>query len=98
MFDAIVDRKIKVNHGYECAYHQRKVDIAKQLFAIMGIAREDTEKQQNWVMRGFRQFDASISIVMTCIAMGWPDFDLADNDAKPVREDNENFVTYTSFE
>ena len=66
MAGADVDREIKMNHGYEGAYRQRQVDIAKQLFAVMGIAREDAEKRQDWVMRGFRQFDAPVSIVMTC--------------------------------
>jgi hypothetical protein len=31
----------------------------------MGIAREDKEKRQDWVLRGFRQFDAPVSIVVT---------------------------------
>ena len=66
MSGANVDREIKMNHGYEGAYRGRQVDIAKQLFAVMGIDREDKEKRQDWVMRGFRQFDAPVSIVMTC--------------------------------
>ena len=158
MAGADVDREIKMNHGYEGAYRQRQVDIAKQLFAVMGIAREDAEKRQDWVMRGFRQFDAPVSIVMTCektmehdtichfdlgaavyglvlaawtrglgtvingqgimqssvvrehanipedqtimtcVAMGWPDFTFAANDVKSVLEDNGNFVTFTGFE
>ncbi|MDR3400859.1 MAG: nitroreductase family protein, partial [Chthoniobacter sp.] len=39
--------------------------IAKQLFAAMDIAREDKPKRQDWVLRGFRQFDAPVSIVVT---------------------------------
>lgn len=66
MSGADVDREIKMNHGYEGAYRQRQVDIAKQLFAAMGIAREDAEARQDWVMCEFRQFDAPVSIVMTC--------------------------------
>ena len=31
----------------------------------MGIARDDKEMRQDWVMRGFRQFDAPVSIVVT---------------------------------
>ena len=53
-------------HGpYEGAHRQRQVDIAKQLFAAMGIARDDKAMRQDWVMRGFRQFDAPVSIVVT---------------------------------
>ena len=36
--------------------------------------------------------------IMTCVAMGWPDFTFAANDVKSVREDNENFVMFTGFE
>jgi nitroreductase len=36
--------------------------------------------------------------IMTCIALGWPDFEFAANDVKSVREENENFVTFTGFE
>ena len=39
--------------------------IAKQLFAAMGIARDDKEARQDWVLRGFRQFGAPVSIVVT---------------------------------
>ncbi len=158
MAGADVDREIKMNHGYEGAYRQRQVDIAKQLFAVMGIAREDADARQDWVMRGFRQFDAPVSIVMTCektmehdtichfdlgaavyglvlaawtrglgsvingqgimqssvvrehakipdeqtimtcVAMGWPDFDFAANNVKSVREENDSFVTFTGFQ
>ncbi|MEQ6250878.1 nitroreductase [Sulfitobacter sp. HNIBRBA3233] len=55
-----------VDHGaYEGPHRDRQVEIAKQLFAAMGIAREDKEMRQDWVMRGFRQFDAPVSIVVT---------------------------------
>lgn len=55
-----------VDHGaYEGPHRDRQVEIAKQLFAAMGIAREDKDMRQDWVMRGFRQFDAPVSIVVT---------------------------------
>ena len=55
-----------VGHGaYEGPHRDRQVAIAKQLFAAMGIAREDKEMRQDWVMRGFRQFDAPVSVVVT---------------------------------
>jgi nitroreductase len=55
-----------VDHGaYEGPHRDRQVAIAKQLFAAMGIAREDKEMRQDWVMRGFRQFDAPVSVVVT---------------------------------
>tara|TARA_R110002110_G_scaffold68424_41_gene185234 strand:+ start:1233 stop:1910 length:678 start_codon:yes stop_codon:yes gene_type:complete len=55
-----------VDHGaYQGPHRDRQVEIAKQLFAAMGIARDDKDMRQDWVMRGFRQFDAPVSIVVT---------------------------------
>ncbi|TVP91660.1 MAG: nitroreductase, partial [Pseudomonadaceae bacterium] len=51
--------------AYEGEHRQRQVDIAVQLFQAMGIARDDKEKRQDWILRGFRQFDAPVSIVVT---------------------------------
>ena len=58
-------REIKAHGAYEGVHRERQVEIAKQLFAAMGIAREDKEMRQDWVMRGFRQFDAPVSVVVT---------------------------------
>lgn len=53
-------------HGeYAGAHRERQIGIAKQLFAAMGIERHDQEKRKDWVLRGFRQFDAPVSIVVT---------------------------------
>ena len=60
-----VDREITLNHGYEGPHRDRQVEIAVQLFEAMGIARDDKARRQDWVMRGFRQFDAPVSIVIT---------------------------------
>ncbi len=46
-------------------HRERQIGIAKQLFAAMNIAREDKDGRQGWVLRGFRQFDAPISVVVT---------------------------------
>ena len=54
------------SHGeYAGAHRERQIEIAKQLFGAMGIAREDKEGRQDWVLRGFRQFDAPVSVVVT---------------------------------
>ncbi|ATQ45038.1 nitroreductase [Caulobacter mirabilis] len=58
-------REFRIHGEYAGAHRERQVEIAKQLFAAMGIAREDKEKRTDWVMRGFRQFDAPVSIVVT---------------------------------
>ncbi|MEM7525932.1 MAG: nitroreductase family protein [Pseudomonadota bacterium] len=41
-----------------------QIEIAVQLFEAMGITREDKARRHDWVMRGFRQFDAPVSIVV----------------------------------
>ncbi len=58
-------RDIHTHAPYEGVHRERQVAIAKQLFAAMGIAREDKERRQDWVLRGFRQFDAPVSLVLT---------------------------------
>jgi nitroreductase len=58
-------REIRSHGPYEGAHRQRQIEIAVQLFEAMGIARHDTERRQDWVLRGFRQFDAPACIVMT---------------------------------
>ncbi|MCP3990483.1 MAG: nitroreductase [Actinomycetia bacterium] len=154
---AAVDREIKLGHGYEGIHRDRQVGIAIQLFEAMGIEREDKERRQDWVMRGFRQFDAPVSIVvtldkalehdtvghfdlgavtyglvlaawtqglgsvingqgimqssvvrdfanipedeiiMTCVAMGYPDESFVANDVQSIRAANEDVVSYIGF-
>jgi len=65
MAGAKAQREIPILDAYQGVHRQRQVEIGVQLFEAMGIAREDTEKRRDWAMRGFRQFDAPVSIVMT---------------------------------
>ena len=65
MSGSAVDREIKMNHGYEGPHRERQIESAVQIFEAMGIARDDKPKRLDWVMRGFRQFDAPVSIVIT---------------------------------
>jgi nitroreductase len=51
--------------GFEGKHRDRQVGVAKQLFGAMGIARDDKEGRQDWVLRGFRQFDAPVCIIVT---------------------------------
>jgi len=151
-------RDIVTHAPYEGAHRERQVSIAKSLFAAMGIERHDAERRQDWVRRGFRQFDAPVSLVltydrvldpgavchfdlgalsfgivlaawsrglgavvngqgisrseivrevagipedeviMTAIAMGFPDDDFAANAVRSEREPNEAFVSYVGFD
>jgi len=53
-------------HGeYAGTHRERQIEIAKQLFGAMGIERHDKEARTDWVLRGFRQFDAPVSVVVT---------------------------------
>ena len=63
---AAPQREISMNHGYEGVHRDRQIEIAVQLFESMGIAWEDKERRRDWAMRGFRQFDAPVSVVVTC--------------------------------
>ncbi|MDN5251248.1 nitroreductase [Betaproteobacteria bacterium LSUCC0117] len=58
-------REFPMRESYEGIHRKRQVEVAVQLFDAMGIAREDTERRTDWVMRGFRQFDAPVSLVLT---------------------------------
>ncbi len=156
---AAVDREIKMSgHGYQGVHRDRQVEIAVQLFEAMGIERHDAERRQDWVMRGFRQFDAPVSVVvtidaeladdtiahfdcgaatyglvlaatskglgcvingqgimqssvvrehanipedqviMTCVAMGWPDEDFVANDVVSRRAGNDDVVNFVGFD
>ena len=154
---AKAQRDIHTHGPYEGVHRQRQVDIAKKLFEAMDIARDDKERRQDWVMRGFRQFDAPVSLVltydrsldpgatchfdlgalsygivlaawdrglgtvvngqgimrsdivrevagipddeviMTCIAMGYPDDSFSANAVRSQREPNERFVRFVGF-
>ena len=67
-------REFRIGEAFEGQHRKRQVDVAKQLFAAMGIARDDAEARQDWVLRGFRQFDAPVCIIITY------DRELADSD------------------
>lgn len=58
-------REFRKGEKYDGAHRDRQIEIAKQLFSAMGIERHDQPRRQDWVIRGFRQFDAPVSIVIT---------------------------------
>lgn len=157
MAGAKPQREIAAHGKYEGVHRDRQVEIAYQLFDAMGI-RDDREMRQDWMMRGFRQFDAPVSIVvtfdrelaestvghfdlgavtyglvlaawdrglgtvingqgimqsavvrehanipedeviMTCVAMGWPDDDFAANQVKATRVPADRIVSFVGFD
>ena len=58
-------RDFPMKESYEGLHRRRQIDVAVQLFDAMEIARDDKARRTDWVMRGFRQFDAPVSLVLT---------------------------------
>ena len=58
-------REFRKGQPFAGAHRDRQVGVAKQLFAAMGIARDDKDGRQDWVLRGFRQFDAPVCVIIT---------------------------------
>ncbi len=152
-------REFRMGPPYAGVHRDRQVEIAVQLFQAMGIERGDKEKRMDWVLRGFRQFDAPVSIVvcfdkslddngtiahfdlgavtyglvlaawskglgcvingqgimqspvvrehaqipedqviMTCVAMGWPDEDFSANAVVSTRRPVEEVTRFVGFD
>lgn len=45
-------------------YRKRQVDLAIQLFQLMGIERDDKQKRLEWTERGFYYFNAPTAIIL----------------------------------
>ncbi|MFC0589326.1 nitroreductase [Novosphingobium aquiterrae] len=67
-------REFRTGHAFAGVHRDRQVGVAKQLFAAQGIARDDKDARLDWVLRGFRQFDAPVCVIVTY------DKELADSD------------------
>ena len=48
----------------DSVYRNRQIGLAKKIFDLMGIAREDKNKRDAWLERGFRFFDAPAVILL----------------------------------
>jgi nitroreductase len=60
-----VKREFAYIEEYKEVHRRNQIDVAIQLFEVMDIAREDKEKRMEWMLRGFRQFDAPVSLILT---------------------------------
>ncbi|MEW9855223.1 nitroreductase [Novosphingobium sp. M1R2S20] len=58
-------REFRTGQAFTGVHRERQVTVAKQLLGAMGIAREDERGREDWVLRGFRQFDAPVCIIIT---------------------------------
>ena len=57
-------REFRRGEPFAGVHRERQVEVAKQLFGAMGIARDDAAARQDWVLRGFRQFDAPVCVIV----------------------------------
>ena len=58
-------REFRKGQPFQGVHRDRQVGCAIQLFEAMGIARDDKDARQDWVLRGFRQFDAPVCVIIT---------------------------------
>ena len=50
---------------FEGKYRRRQVELAIQIFDLMGISREDKSKRAEWTQRGYRFFDAPAAFILS---------------------------------
>lgn len=53
-----------VSWSNDSIYRERQIELAKGLFELMDIPREDKQKRAAWMERGFRFFDAPVGIFL----------------------------------
>ena len=58
-------REFRKGPAFADQHRERQIGVAKQLFNAMGIERHDQVMRQDWVLRGFRQFDAPVCVIVT---------------------------------
>ena len=58
-------REFRTGEAFAGVHRERQIGVAKQLFSAMGIARDDAPARMDWVLRGFRQFDAPVCVIIT---------------------------------
>jgi nitroreductase len=58
-------REFRKGNPFAGVHRDRQITVAKQLFGAMGIARDDEARRHDWLLRGFRQFDAPVCIIVT---------------------------------
>ena len=65
-------REFRTGQPFDGVHRERQIGVAKQLFSAMGIARDDKAGRQDWVLRGFRQFDAPVCVISPMTACSHP--------------------------
>ncbi len=63
----------------ESVYRQRQVDLGREIFRLMEINKEDSDKRSEWMERGLQYFHAPAAIIISVdriLAKGTPIFDI----------------------
>lgn len=63
----------------DSVYRTRQIELAKGIFKLMDIKREDADKRTKWLERGFRFFNAPAAIIICVdkmLTQGTPIFDI----------------------
>ena len=50
---------------YEGIHKDRQRALGLGLYGLLGISKEDKQKKMEWTMKGFRSFDAPVSIILS---------------------------------
>ena len=58
-------REFRRGEPFAGKHRERQIGCAVQLFEAMGIERDDKDARQDWGLRGFRQFDAPVWVIVT---------------------------------
>jgi len=58
-------REFRRGEPFAGKHRERQIGCAVQLFEAMGIESDDKDARQDWVLRGFRQFDAPVCVIVT---------------------------------
>jgi nitroreductase len=62
----------------QSVFRERQVALARQIFELMEIRREDKDKRSRWLARGFRFFDAPAAVIVCTDGQLSPDGPLID--------------------
>jgi len=62
----------------QSVFRERQVALARQIFELMEIRREDSDKRSQWLARGFRFFDAPAAVIVCTDGQLSPDGPLID--------------------
>lgn len=46
-------------------FKERRRELAIDLFNLLGIKKEDTERRKDWTARGYKYFDAPVALILT---------------------------------